>query len=356
MLDRMAAYASREVARGSDFQPSYLRSYAEAKGVTRTEGKIVSVAQNGESGLIESVALEDGRVAAGDFFADCSGFRGLLIEGALKAGYEDWTHWLPCDRAIAAPCERKGPLTPYTRSTAREAGWQWRIPLQHRVGNGYVYSSKFISDDDAERTLRDNLESESLADPRPLRFVTGRRKHAWIGNCVALGLASGFMEPLESTSIHLIQSGVTRLLALFPDRDFNPLGIQEFNRLTQQEYERIRDFIILHYHATARDDPELWRYCASMQIPETLRYKMEHFRAHGHLVSEGYELFQNPSWLAVLIGQHVWPQRSAPLIDLRGKVDAAKTMAGLKQVIDEASGAAPSHQDYIARNCRAADC
>ncbi|HVZ98958.1 MAG TPA: tryptophan halogenase family protein [Caulobacterales bacterium] len=332
---------------------SHLRAYAQARGVTRTEGRIVETDLDGETGRIAGVRLADGRRIEADFFIDCSGFRGVLIEQALHSGYDDWTHWLPCDRAVACPCSRTAALTPYTRSTAREAGWQWRIPLQHRVGNGYVYSSAFIDDDAAREALTAHLESPALAEPRLLRFTTGRRKRHWNGNCVAIGLASGFLEPLESTSIHLIQSGVTRLLALFPDRDFNPQGIAEYNRLTQIEFERVRDFIILHYHAVTRGDAPLWRYTGAMSIPDTLAYKLEQFRAAGNIVGDALELFQNTSWLAVLIGQEIFPERYAPMVDLRRDVDAGKFLASLRRTAAQAVAAMPAHEDFIARNCRA---
>ncbi|MES1199048.1 MAG: tryptophan halogenase family protein [Pseudomonadota bacterium] len=331
----------------------FLRAYAEQRGVTRIEGRIVETNIDGQTGYIESVRLADGRLLDADFFIDCSGFRGLLIEDALHTGYEDWTHWLPCDRAVAAPCARVGPFTPYTRSTAHEAGWQWRIPLQHRVGNGHVYSSKYTDDETAREKLVSTMESPPLAEPRLLRFVTGRRKRHWNKNCVALGLASGFLEPLESTSIHLTQTGIMRLLALFPNRDFNAQSIAEYNRLTQIEFERIRDFIILHYCAVTRDDAPLWRYVRDMSIPDTLAYKIEQFRSAGNIVSEVVELFQNPSWLAVLIGQEIFPEHYAPLVDLRRDVDGSQYLASLRRTMAQAVSAMPSHEDFIAKNCKA---
>jgi len=331
----------------------FLREYAEQRGVVRTEGKVVDVKLRGEDGYVESVRMESGQEFAGDLFIDCSGFRGLLIEQALGAGYENWQHWLPCDRAVAVGCVLGKELPSYTRSTAHAAGWQWRIPLQHRMGNGHVYCSRYISDDEATATLLQHIEGEALGEPRLLRFVTGRRRRFWYRNCVAIGLSAGFMEPLESTSIHLIQSGITRLLALFPDRDFDPLMAREYNRITATEYERVRDFLILHYHATARDDAPLWRQTRLMPIPETLEYKIDHFRSHGLIVAEALELFQNPSWLAVLAGQEIRPERHAPLADLRTKVDGARMLAGLRQALEQAADAMPGHREYIAQHCKA---
>ncbi len=332
----------------------YLRRFSERLGVERIEGRIGEVDLDGESGYIEALVLEDGRRVTADLFSDCSGFRGLLIEQALQAGYEDWTHWLPCDRALAVQCEHGGDFTPYTRSTAHAAGWQWRIPLQHRIGNGHVYCSEFMDDDEAARILLDHLDGTPLGDPRPLRFTTGRRREFWKKNCVALGLAAGFMEPLESTSLHLVQSGLQRFLALFPDRDFDPLVIDEFNQVTTREYERIRDFLILHYCATERDDTPLWRYCASMDIPDSLRRKMDHFRHYGRLVTDGFELFQNPSWLAVHIGQFNTPERYEPLVDERAEVDADRLLAGLRGLMSDVAEAMPTHRAYIDRHCRSA--
>jgi tryptophan halogenase len=330
----------------------FLRRYAEQRRVERIEGRVEEVKQDPETGFITGVRLSGGQVVDADFFVDCTGFRGLLIEEALKTGYVDWTHWLPCDRAVAVPCASGGDLTPYTRSTALKAGWQWRIPLQHRIGNGYVYCSQFIEEGEAANTLLSGLDGEALAEPRFLRFVTGRRKLFWNRNCVAIGLSAGFMEPLESTSIHLIQSAITRLLALFPESSCDPLVIEEFNRITINEYERVRDFLILHYHATQRDDSPLWRYCSSMEIPGTLEYKIEHFRRFGRLVSDGMELFQNPSWLAVHIGQLNWPERYDPLVDERKNVDSRQRLAGLKRVINEATDAMPTHRAFIDKQCR----
>ena len=330
----------------------FLREKSEARGVTRLEGKIVQVGLRAADGFVESVRLADGRDIAGDLFIDCSGFRGLLIEEALHTGYEDWTHWLPCDRAMAVPCGTVQGPTPYTRSTALAAGWQWRIPLQHRVGNGYVYCSQFLGDDEAASTLLAKLDGQALADPRPLRFTTGRRKLFWHKNVVALGLASGFMEPLESTSLHLVQSGISRLLALFPDRDFDPLVTAEFNRIAINEFERIRDFIILHYKQTTRTDSALWRYCAAMPLPQPLQYKIDHFKRFGRLVTEGMELFGPASWLAVQVGQLNWPERHDPIIDLRN-IDGDAILARMRQAMVQAAEAMPTHEAYIQRHCAA---
>ncbi len=328
----------------------YLRRYAEARGVRRVEGRIGEVELRGEDGFIAALRIQDGARIEGELFIDCSGFRALLIEGALHAGYESWQHWLPCDRAVAIGCAAGAEIPPYTRATARGAGWQWRIPLQHRTGNGHVYCSGFIGDDEAAAILLANLEGEPLGEPRLLRFVAGRRRLFWHRNCVALGLAAGFMEPLESTSIHLVQTALMRLLALFPDRDFDPLAAREFNRLTALEYERIRDFLILHYHAIEREDTPLWRHTRSMPIPETLAYKIEQFRAGGRLVAEPLELFQNSNWLAVLAGQGIAPRRYDLLADLRG-VDAAPYLAELRTAMVQATAAMPTHRQYLQRNC-----
>jgi len=328
----------------------YLRGKAEARGARRIEGKVVDVALDGESGLIESVQLEDGQRIGADLFVDCSGFRGLLIEQALETGYTDWTHWLPCDRAVAVPCEHGDEgLSPYTRSTAHRAGWQWRIPLQHRVGNGHVYCSDYVGDDEATQVLLDNLEGKALGEPRPLRFVSGRRNRFWNRNCVAIGLAAGFMEPLESTSIHLIQTAINRLLALFPERGDFELGAAEFNRLTATEYERVRDFLILHYHANERSDSKFWRNCAAMDIPDELQYKIDHFKAHARIVAAPLELFQNPSWLAVMMGQLGEPDRYDPMVDQRPQIDSARYLESLRRVTAEAAEAMPRHADLVSK-------
>ena len=330
----------------------FLRTLSETRGVTRHEGRVAGVERDPQSGDITGVTLADGRRLAADFWVDCSGYRGLLIEETLAAGYEDWTHWLPCDRALAVPCAHSGEngFTPYTLSTARAAGWQWRIPLQHRIGNGYVYCSRLISDDEAAATLLANLDGEALADPRPLCFTTGRRKAVWSHNCVAIGLAAGFMEPLESTSLHLVQSGLQRLLAMFPDSDGMALARAEFNRMTATEWERVRDFIILHYHLNTRTDTPLWRETAAMPIPETLAHKIAHFGANGRLVSDGPELFLNASWLAVHIGQGHWPLRHDPLVDARRFVEARRMLAGMARAIRKAAAAMPQHRDFIHAN------
>ena len=333
----------------------HLRSYAEERGVSRLEGKIVDVRFRGEDGFISSVALESGAEHAGDLFIDCSGFRGLLIEGALKAGYDDWTHWLPCDRAVAVPCAHGEVIRPYTQATARKAGWQWRIPLQHRVGNGHVYCSAHVSDDEAASVLLENLEGKPLADPKIIRFATGARKKMWVKNCVALGLASGFMEPLESTSIHLIQSGVSRLVSMFPDRNFEPALIAGYNRQARFEFERIRDFIILHYHANERDDSDFWKACRAMSVPDALVAKMELFRGTGRIYREHEELFTEMGWLQVMTGQGVAAERYHPLADELSDAQLAQFLSDIRTLISRATASLPPHEEFIMANCKAAE-
>ncbi len=331
----------------------FLRTYAETRGVHRTEGKVTSVQQHGETGFIESVTLENGAVKHGELFIDCTGFFGLLIEKTLKSGYDNWSHWLPCDSAVAVPCERAGPLTPYTRSTARPAGWQWRIPLQHRVGNGYVYSSRYTSHEDACDVLMDNLEGKPLAEPRQLRFVTGKRREIWKNNCIAIGLASGFLEPLESTSIHLIQSAISKLVSLFPTADFNPVDTRNFNRLIDEEFETIRDFLILHYNATTRSDSDFWNHVRTMDVPEFLTRKIALFKNAGRIFRENNEIFAEPSWLAVLTGQGIIPVGYHPIAGVISQAETQQRLTAIRDVIARAATSLPSHETVIAQNCKA---
>ncbi len=329
----------------------FLRDYVEHRGVVRNEGTITRVEQNGENGFIKAVVLENGTRIDGDLFIDCSGFRGLLIEETLQTGYEDWSHYLPCNRAVAVPSERTEPLLPYTRSTAQAAGWQWRIPLQHRTGNGYVYCSEYISDDEAAATLLSGLDGKALGDPRPLRFTTGRRKQAWNKNVVALGLASGFMEPLESTSIHLVQAGISKLLALFPDKTFNPHERDEYNRLTMIQWEQIRDFLILHYKLNNRVDQPFWERCAAMDIPDSLQRKIDLFSGNGRLFRYDDELFTDANWTAVMMGQGLIPAAYDPLADTVDARQIAQMFARMAEVFDKTARAMPSHADYVRQNC-----
>jgi len=331
----------------------FLRRYAEARGARRTEGKVVHVAQR-EDGFVEEIVLADGERIAGDLFIDCSGFRGLLIEQTLNAGYEDWSHWLPCDRAVAVPCENVGPPTPYVRCIAREAGWTWRIPLQHRTGNGYVYSSRYISDDEAAANILRWIDGAARAEPRVLRFTGGRRRKAWINNVVALGLASGFLEPLESTSIYLIQSGIARLVNLFPDGGFSRTLIDRYNAQTDFEIERIRDFLILHYCATERDDTPFWNYCRTMDIPRPLREVIELFRHSGRFFRQAEELFALTSWVEVMVGQRIVPQGWHPAVDLLPEIKLRELVDGVRKVIESCVEAMPMHQQFIDRCCAAA--
>ncbi len=329
-----------------------LRSQAEALGVRRIEGKIVSVDLEDSRGDVRAVRLESGAEVAGELFLDCSGFRGLLIEGALKTGYEDWRDWLPCDRALAVPCESVTPLTPYTRASARPAGWQWRIPLQHRIGNGHVYCSAMMSDDQAADLLLAHLDGPALADPRPIRFTTGRRKAFWNRNVVALGLASGFLEPLESTSIHLIQSGIVRLISLFPEARIDPVLRDTYNRQMGEEFERIRDFIILHYWANGRDEP-FWRDRRAMTLPETLQRKIDLFRQAGRIFRENEELFTEVAWLQVLWGQGIRPEGFHPIARQLTSAQTGEFMDHVETLIRATAQRLPDHAAYIAAHVAA---
>lgn len=332
---------------------AYLRDYAMQRGVNRVEGMIVGVEQHPETGFITAVKLKDGRRIEGDLFVDCSGFRGLLIEGVYQAGYDDWSAMLPCNSALAVPCEKTMPLTPYTTSTAKSAGWTWRIPLQHRTGNGHVYCNGFTSDQDAARVLLDGLDGRALDEPRQLRFTTGRRRKSWIKNCVAIGLSSGFLEPLESTSINIIENSVSWLLEHFPDRDCSPQLADEYNRLLSERFEYVRDFIILHYKLTGRTDSEFWRYCADMAIPDTLRHQIELFRETGRVAIYDEKGFSVSSHLAILLGLGVMPKRYNPLLDTMDPRTLLAHFARVRDVIQNTVAAMPDHGDYIARNVAA---
>ena len=325
----------------------YLRQIAESFGVSRTEGRIVDVIQNGETGFVERLVLQDDRHITGDLFIDCSGFRALLIEQQLKSGFEDWSKWLPCDRAMVVPCESSDDQQPLTRSTAQAAGWQWRIPLQHRTGNGYVYSSAHLSDDEAARELLSNLDGASLTDPRPLQFKAGHRKKSWIKNVVALGLASGFLEPLESTSIHMVQSGIARLMSLFPSRRFDEIEIERYNALTIQEYVDIRDFLIFHYKSVERDDSDFWKTCRSMSVPDRLAHKIEMFRRTGRVIREQNELFSETSWLAVMIGQGVVPEAYHPFADMLSDTETLERLAHIREVVANTASLMPLQREFL---------
>ncbi len=332
----------------------HLRGLAEAAGVRRVEGKLGRVERDGGTGFVTALSTEDGQRIAGDLFVDCSGFRALLIEGVMEAGYDDWSHWLPCDRAVAVPCARAAETTPYTRSTADKAGWRWRIPLQHRTGNGYVYSSAFVSDDEAAAALLAGLDGAPSADPRFVRFTAGRRRRAWVGNVVAIGLSSGFLEPLESTSIHLIQSGIAKLLTLFPDRDMDPALARRFDAVFAGDMDNIKDFLILHYHATEGKPEPLWAHCRHMALPDTLVEREAQFRRAGRLMVDADELFRDASWLAVLNGQGVTARGYNPLADTLDPATNRAQVARVAEVIARAVPTLPKHDAALARAMEAA--
>jgi tryptophan 7-halogenase len=313
----------------------FLRKFAEEHGVVRQEGRIVAVNRHPTSGDISSVTLASGAQVEGDLFIDCSGFRGLLIEQELEAGFENWSHWLPCDRATAVPCASVSPVTPYTRAIARNAGWQWRIPLQHRIGNGHVYCSRHISEDEATATLLANLDGERTADPRTLRFSTGRRRKAWVRNVIAIGLSSGFIEPLESTSIHLIQTAVNRLLEMLPAGEIDASARDVYNERAAFEMERLRDFIVLHYHANGRVGEAFWDELRAMEIPETLKQRMELFHLRG--------------WVQVMIGQNVMPERWHPLADQIEEAKLRRFLDMTEQAYVQEAAGLPDHGAYVAR-------
>ena len=325
-----------------------LRGYSEARGVTRTEGRVTGVERHGESGDVTELVLDSGERVAGDLFIDCSGFRALLIGGAMDAPWEDWSHWLPCDRAAALPTEHvPGPIEPYTRATAMGAGWRWHIPLQHRVGNGYVFSSSFLSEDAACDAILGAVEGSPLADPRILRFRAGRRRESWVGNVVSIGLASGFLEPLESTSIHLAQMAVMRLIELFPERQIDAADRAAFNATVDYEYDRVRDFLILHYNATTRDDSDFWNHVRTMDLPDSLAGKLELWREAGRIERYGEGLFLEPSWIAVYLGQGMMPARHDPRADNPSTPALAKALDEISRTIRERVDAMPDHEAAI---------
>ncbi|HEY6528472.1 MAG TPA: tryptophan halogenase family protein [Cellvibrionaceae bacterium] len=333
----------------------YLNEYAQKRGVKHIEGLIEQVKLDPDSGFIQSLLLKSGEIIAGDLFIDCSGFRSLLLGQTLGVEYEDWSAMLPCDRAVAVPCERVEPLLPYTRSTAHAAGWQWRIPLQHRTGNGHVFSSQYMSVDEATAILLSNLDAPATAEPREIRFTAGRRKKIWHKNCVAIGLSSGFLEPLESTSLHLIQMGIGMLISMFPDKNFHADFINKYNEKMQNNLLGIRDFIVLHYWVTRRDDSAFWRYCRNMEVPSTLHRKVNMYRHGGHLERENLELFTEPSWLAVMHGQGIENINYHNSVDampdelIRKKLDAMRL--NVKNSVEEL----PLHNDFIKAYCSASN-
>ena len=330
----------------------FLRNFAEKRGVCRVEGLVTGVNQDSESGFIKSVTLQSGEEVCGELFIDCSGFKGLLIQETLHSGYRDWSHYLPCNRAVTVPSRRINDPIPYTRSTAKAAGWQWRIPLQSRTGNGYVYSSEYVDDEEALTTLMTGLDSETISDPKFLKFRTGIRKKIWNKNVIALGLAAGFMEPLESTSIHLIQTSIARLMTLFPDRKFNKADIRYFNEQTLLEYKQTRDFLILHYKATDREDSRFWNYCKHMDIPKSLKERIEIYKENARLYRQDKELFGEASWFAVMHGQGIFPKRYHPLVDMMPAEELDRRLSDIRRVWSNCLNQMPSHQEFINKNCR----
>ncbi len=330
----------------------FLRRLAEKHGAVRVEGTIVDVHQNGETGFIEGVSLKSGLRVDGDLFIDCTGFRGLLIEQTLHTGYDDWSHWLPMNSAVAVQTEIVDEPVPYTRSIARDAGWQWRIPLQTRMGNGLVFCDRYSSHDEAVQTLLDNIQGEPINEPRVLKFLTGTRRRHWHKNCVAMGLSSGFIEPLESTSIHLIQRAVVRLMQMFPYDGIRQPDVDEFNSQMSFEIEGVRDFIVLHYHVTERQDTPFWRFCRSMDIPDTLRHRIELFRQTGRVFQLPTELFAENSWIQVMLGQGLLPEQYHPIVNMMSDKELTDFLQGIDQTVTNLVAQLPSHQQFINHYCK----
>lgn len=338
----------------SSLYARFLRGMAEEHGAVRIEGKIADVELEPESGMIAALRLESGDRIEGDLFLDCTGFRALLIEQTLHSGYDDWSHYLPCDSAIAIQTASVEPPVPYTRAIAHDAGWRWRIPLQHRTGNGLVYCSRYLDRETALDRLLGAVEGETLTQPNFISFKTGARRQQWYKNCIAIGLSGGFMEPLESTSIHLIQRAILRLLRMMPDREISPRDVNEFNEQTQQDMEQIRDFLILHYHATERRDSPFWRQCASMPIPDSLQQKVELFRETGRVFRRNDELFAENSWVQVMMGQGIMPRSYHPITAKMNDDELDRFLTMLRENVDKTVAALPSHQAYVAQYCGAA--
>lgn len=329
----------------------YLRKYSERHNVQRIEGDITNVAQHKDSGFIKSLTLASGQIIEGDLFIDCTGFKGLLIEETLATGFQDWSHWLPCNSAIAVQTEKVSDTLPYTRSIAHQSGWQWQIPLQHRVGNGLVFCDKFMSDNEALETLTSNVEGTILTEPKVIKYKTGRRNKNWNKNCIALGLSTGFIEPLESTSIYMFMIGIIRLMKLFPFDGINQPLVDEYNQQAAKEAKEIRDFIILHYHVTDREDSEFWRYCKNMQVPDSLRKRIELFKQAGRFYTKDSELFRLDSWIQVMLGQGIMPEQYHHAVHVMPDKQLEEYLTGMRNSINNSVSQLSSHQDFLKKYC-----
>ena len=332
---------------------AFLRTYAEKRGVTRIEGKVKTVSTDSETGNIEALLLESGEDISGQFFFDCTGFRSLLMSQTLGVKFIDWSHWLPCNSAQAIACEQSGPLLPYTKSTAKAAGWQWRIPTQQRTGNGHIYSNEFLSDDEAGESLLNDLDGSAIGTPRQLRFTTGCLEKFWEKNCIAIGLSAGFLEPLESTSIYLIQMGISRFISLYPDASLSPIVQKEYNQQMRLLFDHVRDFIILHYSATERDDTPFWSYCKNMSIPQSLQHKIDLFSESGRAFRYEDELFSKTSWSAVFLGQNIIPRIVDPIVAALPRQQVQNSLSSMQQAMATATNQMPTHAQFIEKYCRA---